>query len=181
VLPAASAGLADKSGVGAALTVYHGATNGTTAPVATPRLNGLLGGLGLNTMVPPNLLASGQQLPVMDPDQGLISSPMQLGSGSGWTLYLVRSRPNRRQNSTAPSPVLTIGSTVMLSADNAAGSNQLLLFPGAQQTVLTTGLTRRQSSVASLLPQRSVRGGWTFDKAVQRARHCRRRAAVRPA
>ncbi len=38
--------LADKSGAGAALTVYHGASTGTTAPIATPRLNGVLGGLG---------------------------------------------------------------------------------------------------------------------------------------
>jgi hypothetical protein len=181
VLPSASPCLADKSGAGAALTVYHGATSGTTAPVATPRLSGLLAGLGLNTVVPPNLPAPGQQLPVMDPDQGLISAPMQLGSGSGWKLYLVWSRPNWRQNSTASSPLLTIGSTVMLSADNTAGSNQLLLFPGTQQTVLTTALTRRQSSVAFPLPHRSVRGGWTFDKVVQRTRHCRRRAAVRPA
>ena len=123
VVPSASAGLTDKSGAGAALTVYHGAIGGTTAPVATPRVNGLLGGLGLNTVVPPNLPASGQQLPLMDPDRDLIGSPMQLGSGGGWTLYLVWSRPNWRQNSTASGPLLTISNTVMLSADNAAGSN----------------------------------------------------------
>jgi hypothetical protein len=179
VLPSASAGLADKSGAAAALGVYHGPTSGTTAPVATSRVNGLLSGLGLNTVVPPNLPTSGPRLPVMD--LGLINSPMQLGSDNGWTLHLARSRPNWRQNSTAPSPLLTTGSTVMLSADNAADSNQLLLLPGAQQTVLTTALTRRQSSVASLLPHRSVGGGGTFDKPVQRTPRCRRRAAVRSA
>jgi hypothetical protein len=101
VLPSASAGLADKSGAGAALTVYHGAISGTTATVATPRLNGLLGGLALNTMVSPNLLASGQQLQATDKDQGLISSAMQLGSGGGWPLYLVWSPPSYL---TAPRP-----------------------------------------------------------------------------
>jgi hypothetical protein len=101
-------------------------------------------------VVPPNLPVSPQQLPLMDPDQGLISSPMQLGSGSGWTLYLVWSRPNWRQNSTAASSLLTIGGTVVLSADNTAGSNQLLLFPGAKQTVLTTALTRRHTHAVIL-------------------------------
>ena len=149
--PSVSVGsLADKSGAGAALTVYHAATTGTNAPVATPRLNGLLGGLGLNTIVPPNLPVAPQQLPVMDPDQGLISAALQLGSGSAWTLYLVWSRPNWRQNSTAPSPLLSIGGTVVLSADNTAGSNQLLLFPGAHQTVLTTALTRRHTHAVIL-------------------------------
>ena len=38
--------LADKSGAGVPLTVFHAASSGTSAPVATPRLNGLLGGLG---------------------------------------------------------------------------------------------------------------------------------------
>ena len=75
--------------------------SGTTAPIATPRLNGLLGGLGRNMVMPPALPASGQQLPVMDPDQGLISAAMPMGSGAAWTLYLVWSRPNWRQNSTA--------------------------------------------------------------------------------
>ena len=45
--------LADKSGAGAPLTVYHAASSGTTAPIATPRLNSLLGGLGRNMVVPP--------------------------------------------------------------------------------------------------------------------------------
>jgi hypothetical protein len=137
--------LADKSGAGSALAVYHGASSGTNPPVATPRLNGLLGGLGLNTISPPSLPASGQQLPLMDPDQGLLSSPMPAGSASAWTLYLVWSRPNWRQHSTAASPLLSINGTVVLAADNKAGSNHLTLFPGAGQTVLTTALTRRHT------------------------------------
>jgi hypothetical protein len=142
--------LADKSGAGAPLAVYHGASSGTTAPIATPRLNGLLGGLGRNMVVPPTLPTSGQQLPAMDPDQGLISAAMQMGSGAAWTLYLVWSRPNWRQNSTAASPLLAVGGTVVLSADNTAGSNQLLLFPGAKQSILTAALTRRHTHAVIL-------------------------------
>ena len=142
--------LTDKSGAGAPLTVYHGASSGTTAPVATPRLNGLLGGVGRNMVIPPTLPGSGQQLPVMDPDQGLISAAMPVGSGAAWTLFMVWSRPNWRQNSTAASALLTVGGTVVLAADNTAGSNRLVLFPGAQQTVLTTPLTRRHTHAVIL-------------------------------
>ena len=142
--------VADKSGIGAALTVWHAAANGTTPPIATPRLNGVLGGLGLNMVIPPALPASGQQLPVMDPDQGLISTAMNLGSATPWTLFLVWSRPNWRQSSTAASTLLSIPAstpgigTVILAADNNGG-DRLVLFPGAQQTVLTSALTRRHS------------------------------------
>ena len=52
----ASAGLvADNSGIGAALTVWHQAISGATAPIATGHLNGILGGLGRNVVVPPNV------------------------------------------------------------------------------------------------------------------------------
>lgn len=136
-------GVADKSGAGGNLAVWH-ATSGTNNPAATPRLNGLLGGIGLNLVVPPTLPAVGQLLPLMDPDQGLISNAMNLGSGTPWTLFLVWSRPNWRQSSTAVSTLLTIGGTTVLAADNAGGT-RLMLFPGASQTILTTRLTRRHS------------------------------------
>ena len=137
---AAVGSLADKSGAGAPLAVYHQASNGTTAPMATPRLNGLLGGIGRNMVVPPALPATGQQLPLMDPDQGLLSAASPIGAGASWTLYLVWSRPNWRQASGAASPLLSINGTVVLAADNATGHNRLVLFPGSQHTVLTTTL-----------------------------------------
>ena len=143
-------GLADKSGAGAPLSVFHQASNGGSAPIATPRLNGLLGGVGRNTIVPPALPGSGQQLPLMDPDQGLISSALPVGSGSAWTIWLVWSRPNWRQASNAPSTLLCINSTVVLAADNTAGSNRLILFPGAQQAVLSTTLERRHTHAVVL-------------------------------
>lgn len=141
--------VADKSGVGASLTVWHAAAGNTHPPVATPRLNGLLGGLGLNMVVPPALPASGQQLPVMDPDQGLASAVMSLGSATPWTLFLVWSRPNWRQASTAASTLLSIGGTPVLAVDNNGG-NRLVLFPGGSQTILSSTVTRRHSHAVIL-------------------------------
>jgi hypothetical protein len=147
----ASAGsVADKSGAGEALTVWHRATTGTNPPIATPHLSGLLGGLGLNMVVPPTLPQSGQQLPVMDPDQGLISASMSLGSGAAWTIFLVWSRPNWPQSSSGPATLLSIDGTVVLAADNSTGANRLILFPGAGQTMLTTSLTRRHTHAVIL-------------------------------
>src|SRR5580658_8703441 len=86
----ASAGfVADKSGASAPLTVFHQAGTAGTAPIAAAHLTGLLCGSGRSVVVPPTLPASGQQLPVIDPDQGLISATMPLGSATAWTVYLV--------------------------------------------------------------------------------------------
>ncbi len=136
--------VADKSGAGSGLTVWHAASTGANSPIATPRLNGLLGGIGLNTIVPPLMPAAGQQLPLMDPDQGLLGAVTNLGSGTPWTFFLVWSRPNWRQSSTAACTLLSIGGASILAADNKDGS-RLVLFPGAGQTVLTAALTRRHS------------------------------------
>jgi hypothetical protein len=142
--------VADKSGVGAALTVWHQATSGTTPPIATGHLNGILGGIGRNMVVPPNLPQSGQQLPVMDPDQGLAGAAMALGSGSPLTVFLVWSRPNWRQSNTGSSTLLSVGGTAILAVDNSAGTNRLVLFPGVHQTVLSSALTRRHTHAVIL-------------------------------
>ncbi len=141
--------VADKSGAGTALSVWHAAASGASAPLATPRLSGLLGGVGLNTVVPPTLPASGQQLPVMDPDQGLISASMPIGASEAWTLAIVWSRPNWRQSSTAASTILSISGVPVLAADNNGGT-RLVLYPGAGQTVLTSALTRRHTHAVIL-------------------------------
>ena len=115
-------------------------------PLATPRLNALLGGVGLNTIVPPNLPATNQPLPVMDPDQGLLSASMSIGSGQAWTLYLVWSRPNWRNNSPGPSCLLSAGGTPILTVDNTGGTGNLTLFPGSTSPhVLTNSMTRRHT------------------------------------
>jgi hypothetical protein len=143
------ASVADKSGAGAALTVWHAVASGATPPIATGHLNGLLGGIGRNTVIPPALPAAGQQLPVMDPDQGLISSATNIGSAAAWTVFLVWSRPNWKQSATAASTLLSIAGTPVLAADNNGGT-RLILFPGASQTVLTSALTRRHSHAVIL-------------------------------
>jgi hypothetical protein len=149
-------GVVDKSGAGAALNVFHQASSGTTAPVATGRLNGLLGGIGRNTVVPPLVPVSPQQLPVMDADQGLGTAAMTIGSGAPWTVFLVWSRPNWKQASNAPSPLLSVNGVVILAADNKTGVGHLTLFPGAAPIVLTAALTRRHSHAVVL---RNTPGG----------------------
>jgi hypothetical protein len=144
-----ASGVVDKSGNGANLAVWHAAPTGTANPVATPRLNGLLGGLGLNTVVPPVVPPTGQQLPLMDPDQGLASTAIDLGAATPWTVFLVWSRPNWRQSSNGLSTLLSIAGRPILAADNNGG-NRLLLFPGSNPAVLATTLTRRHTHAVIL-------------------------------
>jgi hypothetical protein len=143
-------GIADKSGAGTTLAAYHYAGSGT-APQATPRLNGTLGGVGLNTIAPPNLPPSGSGwlLPFLDVDTGYSLVSASMGSGASWSVYFVWSRPNYMQGgSVLPSQIalLTLGTTVVLAADSTAGANsRLILFPGAMQTIITGALERRHT------------------------------------
>ena len=132
--------LTDNSGGGRPMTVYRAAGSGQNA-TAKPRLSGLLGGLGAT-------VAGGTWTPSLDPDLGFRVSGISMASGQAWTRFLVWSRPNWRQSSgkdSEPVALLTSGSIVVLQADSAGGSNRLILFPGAQQTVLTSSLTRRHT------------------------------------
>jgi hypothetical protein len=140
--PAAS--VADKSGAGNALAAYR--VTGSTLPQATPRLNGLLGGVGLNTVVPPTLPQGGYYLPQMDTDQGFRLATTNLGSATGWTWYLVWSRPNWRQGVTGPITLLGIAGAIVLQADGVRGAgDRLMLFSGAGAAVLTASLDRRHT------------------------------------
>jgi hypothetical protein len=139
-------GVTDKSGNTRTLVPFFGAGSGT-APQATARLNGILGGIGRNTVVPPGALPStGQFLPVMDPDQGLRLPSQTFASGQPWTWMLVWSRPNWRQPSTGPVTLLSFGSVPVVQMDSSAGSGRLILFPGASQTIISgVTLTRRHT------------------------------------
>ena len=140
----AVASVADKSGAGNVLTAYR--VSGSTLPQATPRLNGLLGGVGLNTIVPPAIPQSGEYLPKMDGNSGLRLASANLGAATGWTWYLVWSRPNWRQGSTGAISLLAAGGVTVLAADAIRGAgDRLILFPGAGQVVLTSALTRRHT------------------------------------
>jgi len=140
-----AAGVADKSGNGRALAAYR--ASGSALPQAVPRLNAFLGGVGLNTVVPPNATPqAGYCLPQMDPDQGFRLATADLGSSSGWTWYLVWSRPNWRQGSSGPITLLSAADTAILQADGQSGAgDRLMLFPGAAMRVLTSSLERRHT------------------------------------
>jgi hypothetical protein len=139
---AAAASLADKSDNGAALTPYSfGAPGGL--PMTTPRLSGLLGGLGRVAG------GSGTMAPALDPDLGFQIANVPFQANVSWTRYLVWSRPNWRQNSgrdTQAITLLTSGSTPILQVDSASGQGNLTLFPGsANQANLSNALTRRHT------------------------------------
>ncbi len=155
--------LADKSGAGSSLTVFHQA-GATAAPVAMPRLNGLLGGLGLNSATTPAaMVATGQPLPAMDPDQGLALASFAFGASSAWTVYLVWSRPNWRQGATGPVALVTAGGVPIVTMGSTGSATALTLFPAGAVAVLSANVARRHTH-ALILTTRQVpasRRGWT--------------------
>ena len=138
-LPAGS--LASKCPGGCPLTPYSfGVSAGL--PMATPRLNGQLGGAG-RVAGGANTLA-----PALDPDLGFSAATLSYGSGESWTCFLVWSRPNWRQNSgrdAAPITLMTLGTCPIVQVDSSGGGTRLMLFPGATETVLSSSLERRHT------------------------------------
>jgi len=131
----------DLSTAGHPMTPYSFATP-SGLPNGTPRLAGLLGGLG-RFAGSPNPVTPG-----LDPDSGFQVPGTVVNWTSAWTWLLVWSRPNWRQGSGRdgnPVTLLTAGTTPLLQADSLGGANRLVLCPGTSQTVLTPVLTRRHT------------------------------------
>lgn len=126
--------IADKSGSGLSMLP-------TKTAQAAPRVNGLLGGVGLPT-------GAAGLAPQLDPGLGFQVSGLSMGSGASWTRYLVWTRPNLRtgttSSNTAPVALLTAGAFVVLQLDSIPGG-RLVLFPGASQTVLSLTMERRHT------------------------------------
>jgi hypothetical protein len=144
--------LADKSSMAVPpLVPFHLAVDFNPNPtLAVPRINGFLGALGS-----PDLTVA-QYAPTLDPDWGLVAPSLDFGSGSGWTLYFVWTRPNIRQGTiqvnTSPIPLIHLVSSgaTLLQADSI-GSGRLTLFPNSTSaTVITTSLERRHTHAVIL-------------------------------
>ena len=140
--------IADTSGNARPLVPFFGAGSGTL-PVATPRLNGLLGGCGRNTIPAvnaPGSLGAGQYLPLLDPDQGFRLSGVTFGTGADWSIYLVWTRPNLRQGgSTAPVTLIAFGGVPVVQLGSTASATSLTLFPTGANVALSTAMERRHT------------------------------------
>ncbi len=140
------AALTNKVQGGLPLTPYSISTDTKpNATLAVPRVNGFLGAVGSPD---PAVALYG---PTLDPDWGLVLPTIDLGSGVGWTLYLVWTRPNWRQGTIAvndaPIPLLhaSASGVTILQAGGPDGRG-LTLFAGSQSALpITATLTRRHS------------------------------------
>lgn len=138
--------LLDKSGGNSTLTPYT-VLPAIAPPVATPRLNGFLGGVGRVAG------GDGTLVPALDPDMGFRVQNLTVDNASDWTWFVVWSRPNWRQNSgydATPITILTVGSTPIVQIDSSSGQNRMILFPGVTQTVLTSSIERRHTHILTL-------------------------------
>ncbi|GAB0116883.1 hypothetical protein [Acidisoma sp. 7E03] len=141
--------LADRSTAGQAILPYHFYTGSRATPAAlltTPRLNGLLGGLGAP------IAPSGTYSPTLDPDTGLTVPGLSFAPDEAWTHMLVWSRPNRRQGTyyvnANPVSLITASGQVVLSLSSTGSS--LTLFPTGAAVPLSTTMARRHSHAVIL-------------------------------
>ncbi len=121
--------LQDMSGNGIGLSPYSVLTS-AGLPSATPRLNGFLGGVGRIAG------GNGTLAPALDPDQGYQTNAPVVPAGNGWTLYLVWSRPNWRQNSEKDGNPITLamsGQIPLLQATVVVDKRNLSPFPAPRQ------------------------------------------------
>ena len=137
----AGTALVDLTGGGNNLVPFFSPAS-SNLPVGSPHLSGLLGGVGFPVTTP------GLLQPALDPGAGWQLPALTVSAASGWTWYLVWSRPNWRQGTsfdTNPITLLAIGSQAILQVDSNGGANRLVLFPGTGQVVASSSMTRRHT------------------------------------
>ena len=153
-------GVGRQVGAGGPLTVWHAAGAGTT-PIATPRLNGLLGGVGLN-LVRRRAAGVGSAVAGHGSGSGLARRVVNLGSATAWTVFLVWSRPNWRQKFRRRQHAAQHRRHAGSGRRQSMAASGLVLVSRAQQTVLTSSLTRRHSHAVILrnTPGVASMSGW---------------------
>jgi len=134
-------GIVDKSGNGVTMLPYSFGTAVGPA-TAVPRLSGYLGGAGRVAG------GAGTLSPALDPDIGFQVPGLGAPASSGWTRFLVWSRPNWRQNSgreSSPVTLLAFGAQPIVQASSSSPADTLVLFPGVTQAALSHSLARRHT------------------------------------
>ena len=133
--------LADQSGNNRDLLPYTPVV-APNQPQAFAHLSGLLGGVGFP------VATVGLQQPTLDINHGWQVPSPSTDASTGWTWYLVWSRPNWRQGTsddTRPIALMTVGSRPLLQIDSRGGEKRLVLFPGASEIVVSWNIARRHS------------------------------------
>jgi hypothetical protein len=138
------ANLIDLSGGQRSASPFFFSSN-SNQPIATPRLSGMLGGVGHD-------LGTGPYYPFLDPNLGVQVPNVPMDATVPWTRLFVWSRPNWKQSIYSPYTdssnhvLICSGSTAVLQLDGTAGASQLVLFPGGSSaTVLSSVMTRRHT------------------------------------
>jgi hypothetical protein len=137
----AASALLDLSGNGRNLQPFSVRTP-IGQPQGVPHLSGLLGGAGYP------VTGSGLLQPALDPLTGWQVPASQASATSTWAWYLIWSRPNWRQGSgvdTQATTLLSIKSQPVLQVDSKGGTGRLVLFPGTNQVVVSSSMTRRHT------------------------------------
>lgn len=138
--------ISDRSGCATPLAPFsHSASAGP--PSATPRLGGLLGGVGRVAG------GSGTLTPALDSDLGFQLPSLTFSPTSAWTRLLVWSRPNSRQNSgkdSSPSTLITSGSQPLLQMDSGPNEGALTVLSTSTPTTFSNVIERRHTHSALL-------------------------------
>lgn len=133
--------ISDRSGSGSSLVPFTRSAS-VGPPSGTPRLGGLLGGVGRVAG------GSGTLTPALDPDLGFQLPSLTFSPALAWTRVLVWSRPNSRQNSgkdASPSILISSGSQPLLQMDSGPSMGALAVLSSAAPTIFPDCIERRHT------------------------------------